>query len=83
MTALGGSAVALREEAGHTVGPHAAPVRKTGKRLRWRTVAALIVVLVAALTIPAAAEARQAVVLEIDGAIGPAIADYAKTRSGL
>lgn len=51
-------------------------IRKTGKCLRWRTVAALIVVLVAALTIPTAAETRRAVVLEIDGAIGPAIADY-------
>jgi membrane-bound serine protease (ClpP class) len=50
--------------------------RKTSKRSRWRAVALLIVVLVAALTTSTAAEARRAVVLEIDGAIGPAIADY-------
>jgi membrane-bound serine protease (ClpP class) len=51
-------------------------VGKTGKRLRRRTVAALAVVLLAALTVSVTAAARQAVVLEIDGAIGPAIADY-------
>ena len=50
--------------------------RKTRNPSGWRTGAALIVVLVAALTMPTAAEARRAVVLEIDGAIGPPIADY-------
>lgn len=45
-------------------------------RPRWLTIAALIVILIAALTVPATAAARRAVVLEIDGAIGPAIADY-------
>jgi membrane-bound serine protease (ClpP class) len=47
-----------------------------GRRPCWPVVAALIVVLIVTLTIPAAAEARRAVVLNIDGAIGPAIADY-------
>jgi membrane-bound serine protease (ClpP class) len=43
----------------------------------WRrSVAPLAIILVAALTIPAAATARRAVVVEVDGAIGPAIADY-------
>lgn len=44
-----------------------------GRRLRRQAVAAFILLL--ALT-PTAWAARQAVVLEIDGAIGPAIADY-------
>jgi membrane-bound serine protease (ClpP class) len=42
----------------------------------WRIVAALFLLLVAAATIPTAAEGRRAVVIEIDGAIGPAIADF-------
>jgi membrane-bound serine protease (ClpP class) len=43
----------------------------------WRhAIAALVIVLATVLTTPAVAEARQAVVVEIDGAIGPAIADY-------
>ncbi len=51
-------------------------VGNTGKCSRWRAVGVLTVILVAALTMTTAAEARRAVVLEIDGAIGPAIADY-------
>ncbi len=48
----------------------------------WGVAAAPIAVLAAALTIPTAAEARQAVVLEIDGAIGPAIAGYVSRELG-
>jgi membrane-bound serine protease (ClpP class) len=47
-----------------------------GKPTWWRSVAPLVIILVAALTIPATAAARRAVVVEVDGAIGPAIADY-------
>jgi len=51
-------------------------VRRTDKRSQWCSFAALIVVLIAALTMSTVAQARRAVVLEVDGAIGPAIADY-------
>jgi membrane-bound serine protease (ClpP class) len=45
-------------------------------RARWRVMVTLCVVLAAAATVPAGAAAKQAVVLELDGVIGPAIADY-------
>jgi membrane-bound serine protease (ClpP class) len=51
-------------------------VHRPDRRSRWRILAALFVVLVGPLTIATAAEVRRAVVLEIDGAIDPAIADY-------
>ena len=41
-----------------------------------RAVAALIVALAALLAMPAGGSAQRAVLLEIDGAIGPAVADY-------
>ncbi|HUZ71751.1 MAG TPA: nodulation protein NfeD [Stellaceae bacterium] len=46
------------------------------QRPRWYAVVVLAVVLAAALAMPSAAADRRAVVLEIDGAIGPAVADY-------
>ena len=52
------------------------PIRETARRKSWRTIAALVVVMVMTLVLQAAAGPRIAVVLEIDGAIGPAIADY-------
>ncbi len=45
-------------------------------RSRWLTAAVFIVILILASAAAATAPARRAVVLEIDGAIGPAVADY-------
>lgn len=42
----------------------------------WPVTASLIVILIIAAMAPAAAVTQRAVVLEIDGAIGPAVADY-------
>jgi membrane-bound serine protease (ClpP class) len=52
------------------------PIRETARRKSWRAIAALAVAMVVTLVLQAAAGPRRAVVLEIDGAIGPAIADY-------
>jgi hypothetical protein len=51
------------------------PIHETARRKSWRTIVALVVVMVMTLVLQAAAGPRLAVVLEIDGAIGPAIAD--------
>jgi membrane-bound serine protease (ClpP class) len=55
-------------------------LRKTGVHFSGkcskRAVAALIVALAALLAMPAGGSAQRAVLLEIDGAIGPAVADY-------
>jgi len=45
-------------------------------RSRWRAVPALLIILTAALATPATPAERRAVILEVDGAIGPAISDY-------
>jgi membrane-bound serine protease (ClpP class) len=51
-------------------------LRQIGKLGWWHSIAALLIILVAVLVIPASAAARRAVVVEVDGAIGPAITDY-------
>ena len=51
-------------------------VRRAARQPKWWHGIALVVILTAALAIPAGAAARRAVMLDIDGAIGPAVADY-------
>ena len=51
-------------------------LHQIGEPTRRHGIAALFIILVTVLTIPAAAAPRRAVVVEIDGAIGPAITDY-------